>query len=81
MATRTGSAVWEGTLKEGRGTMKLGSGAFEGLIHSCPDSKKRQGTILKNSSAQPKPDAFRWRSRSTSKRRAIPRNALARRQQ
>src|SRR5437867_7338989 len=30
MATRIGSAVWEGTLKEGRGTMKLGSGAFEG---------------------------------------------------
>jgi len=26
----TGSAVWEGTLKEGKGTMKLGSGAFEG---------------------------------------------------
>ena len=30
MATRTGSAVWEGTLKEGKGRMKLGSGAFEG---------------------------------------------------
>jgi osmotically inducible protein OsmC len=30
MATRTGSAVWEGTLKEGKGTVKLGSGAFEG---------------------------------------------------
>src|SRR5436189_3884155 len=30
MATRTGSAVWEGTLKQGKGTMKLGSGAFEG---------------------------------------------------
>src|SRR5881396_2833425 len=30
MAIRTGSAVWEGTLKEGKGTMKLGSGAFEG---------------------------------------------------
>ncbi|MEY2492085.1 MAG: lipoyl-dependent peroxiredoxin [Verrucomicrobiota bacterium] len=30
MATRTGSAVWEGTLKEGSGKMKLGSGAFEG---------------------------------------------------
>src|ERR671922_456980 len=30
MATRTGSAVWEGKLKEGKGTMKLGSGAFEG---------------------------------------------------
>jgi osmotically inducible protein OsmC len=26
----TGSAVWEGTLKEGKGAMKFGSGAFEG---------------------------------------------------
>jgi osmotically inducible protein OsmC len=30
MATRNGSAVWEGTLKAGKGTVKLGSGAFEG---------------------------------------------------
>src|SRR4029434_2191581 len=30
MPARIGSAVWEGTLKEGKGTMKLGSGAFEG---------------------------------------------------
>jgi osmotically inducible protein OsmC len=30
MATRTGSAIWEGTLKQGKGTMKLGSGAYEG---------------------------------------------------
>ena len=30
MATRTGSAVWEGTLKQGKGALKLGSGAFEG---------------------------------------------------
>lgn len=30
MATRTGSAVWNGTLKDGKGTVKLGSGAFEG---------------------------------------------------
>jgi osmotically inducible protein OsmC len=30
MATRTGSAVWEGTLKQGKGSMKLASGAFEG---------------------------------------------------
>jgi osmotically inducible protein OsmC len=30
MATRTGSAVWEGTLKEGKGNLKLGSGAYEG---------------------------------------------------
>ena len=30
MPARIGSAVWEGTLKEGKGTMKLGSGAYEG---------------------------------------------------
>ena len=30
MAVRTSSAEWKGTLKEGGGTMRLGSGAFEG---------------------------------------------------
>ena len=30
MAKRTASAVWEGNLREGKGTVKLGSGAFEG---------------------------------------------------
>lgn len=30
MAKRTASAVWEGTLKDGKGRVKLGSGAFEG---------------------------------------------------
>jgi lipoyl-dependent peroxiredoxin len=30
MAKRIGSAVWEGTLKQGKGRVKLGSGAFEG---------------------------------------------------
>lgn len=30
MSTRIGSAIWEGNLKDGKGTMKLGSGAFEG---------------------------------------------------
>jgi len=30
MAKRTASAVWEGTLREGNGRVKLGSGAFEG---------------------------------------------------
>lgn len=30
MAVRTSSAVWKGTLKEGAGTMKVGSGAYEG---------------------------------------------------
>ena len=30
MAVRTSTAEWKGTLKEGGGTMRLGSGAFEG---------------------------------------------------
>jgi osmotically inducible protein OsmC len=30
MAVRTSSAEWKGTLKEGAGTMKVGSGAYEG---------------------------------------------------
>src|SRR6185436_6753611 len=32
MAIRNASAVWNGTLKEGNGSMKLGSGAFEGAF-------------------------------------------------
>lgn len=30
MATRTAKAEWKGGLKDGKGTVKLGSGAFEG---------------------------------------------------
>jgi lipoyl-dependent peroxiredoxin len=30
MPTRTAEAKWEGKIKEGRGTVKLGSGAYEG---------------------------------------------------
>jgi osmotically inducible protein OsmC len=30
MILRKASAMWEGTLKEGKGTMRTGSGAFEG---------------------------------------------------
>ena len=30
MAARTANALWEGSLKDGRGQMSLGSGAFEG---------------------------------------------------
>lgn len=30
MSIRNSSAVWQGTLREGSGTMSLGSGAFEG---------------------------------------------------
>lgn len=30
MATRQSEAIWEGNLKSGKGTMKIGSGIFEG---------------------------------------------------
>jgi len=32
MAIRTAKATWNGTLREGKGTMALGSGAFEGAF-------------------------------------------------
>src|SRR5437588_9327487 len=44
MATRTGLAVWEGTLKEGKGTMKLGSGAFEGPYSFSSRFEEGKGT-------------------------------------
>src|SRR5712675_3744805 len=44
MATRTGSAVWEGTLKQGKGTMKLGSGAFEGPYSFSSRFEEAKGT-------------------------------------
>jgi osmotically inducible protein OsmC len=44
MATRTGSAVWEGTLKQGKGTMKLGSGAFEGPYSFSSRFEDAKGT-------------------------------------
>lgn len=31
MATRESSAIWKGNLKEGEGSMRLGSGAYEGV--------------------------------------------------
>src|SRR5438094_638569 len=44
MATRTGAAVWEGTLKQGKGTMKLGSGAFEGPYSFSSRFEEAKGT-------------------------------------
>src|SRR5438093_7977893 len=44
MATRTGSAVWEGTLKQGKGTMRLGSGAFEGPYSFSSRFESGKGT-------------------------------------
>lgn len=44
MAIRTASAVWNGTLKEGKGRMKLGSGAFEGAFSFASRFEEGPGT-------------------------------------
>lgn len=44
MATRTGHATWEGTLKDGKGKMKLGSGAFEGAYSFASRFEHGKGT-------------------------------------
>ena len=44
MAFRNASAVWNGTLKEGEGTMKLGSGAFEGAFTFASRFEEGPGT-------------------------------------
>jgi osmotically inducible protein OsmC len=42
MVTRNAQAIWEGTLREGHGTMSFGSGAFEGAYSYA--SRFEQGT-------------------------------------
>ncbi|NJC64598.1 OsmC family protein [Planosporangium flavigriseum] len=44
MPTRTSSARWQGSLKEGAGTMALGSGAFEGPYSFPSRFEDGQGT-------------------------------------
>ena len=44
MATRNASAQWQGTLKEGDGTMALGSGAWEGPFTYTSRFEEGQGT-------------------------------------
>ena len=44
MITRTGNAVWEGTLREGKGSMKLGSGAYEGPYSFTSRFENGKGT-------------------------------------
>ena len=44
MAKRTGSAVWEGTIKDGKGRIKLGSGAFEGQYSFASRFEEGTGT-------------------------------------
>jgi osmotically inducible protein OsmC len=44
MPTRSASAVWEGNLKNGKGKMKLGSGAFEGSYSFSSRFESGKGT-------------------------------------
>ena len=44
MPARTASAVWEGNLREGKGKMKLGSGAFEGAYSFTSRFEEGTGT-------------------------------------
>ena len=44
MAVRKAEATWDGTLKEGNGTMKVGSGAFEGPFSFSTRFEEEPGT-------------------------------------
>jgi len=44
MAIRTSSAEWKGTLKEGAGSMRLGSGAYEGPFSFASRFEEGPGT-------------------------------------
>jgi len=44
MAVRTSSAEWKGSLKEGAGTMRLASGAYEGPYTYASRFESAQGT-------------------------------------
>lgn len=44
MAVRSSSAEWKGTLKDGAGTMKLGSGAWEGPFTFSSRFESGKGT-------------------------------------
>lgn len=44
MAVRNASASWEGSLKEGKGSMKLGSGAWEGPFSFSTRFEDGKGT-------------------------------------
>jgi osmotically inducible protein OsmC len=44
MAVRTSSAEWKGTLKKGAGTMKVGSGAWEGPYTFASRFESGRGT-------------------------------------
>ena len=58
MPTRTAHARWEGTIKEGKGTVNFGNGLFNGAYRSPRGSRRVRGRILKSCWARPMRAAF-----------------------
>jgi lipoyl-dependent peroxiredoxin len=48
MTIRTAEANWEGSLKDGKGKMRLGSGAFDGAYSFSSPLKKVKGLTRRN---------------------------------
>ena len=48
MTIRTAEAYWEGSLKDGKGKMSLGSGALKAPIRLVPALKKAKGPTRRN---------------------------------
>ena len=59
----TARAHWEGDLKNGKGTIGLGSGAFEGPYSFKARFEGAPGQRPRNYWAPPTPAASRWRCR------------------
>ena len=52
MLTRTAGAVWEGSLKDGKGTMNVGSGAFDGPYTFASRFEDGKSSALRNGRRQ-----------------------------
>ena len=60
MPVRTAEAEWKGTVTEGNGTLKLGSGAFEGAYSYRSRMEEGAGTNPEELLGRRTPDVFLW---------------------
>jgi organic hydroperoxide reductase OsmC/OhrA len=63
MPLRQSTAVWKGNLKQGKGTVKLGSGAFEGQYSFGTRFEEGKGTNPEELIATAEAGCFPWRFR------------------
>ena len=63
MPTRKAHARWEGSLKEGKGQVDFGNGAFKGRTRSPRVLKAVRAPSPKSCWARPMRAASRWRCR------------------